>query len=107
MRLVAVHGVRQDLVGGMLGWSQSKVSRAISNVMETIKDPIGQVGHIQDQIKEQIKDVSGDISQKIDVDSLRSASKSDYKDMMELMKSMSKQIQSLTKKVDQLEKPKK
>lgn len=38
MRLVVVHGVRQDLVGELFGWSQSKVSRAISSVMSTIKD---------------------------------------------------------------------
>lgn len=38
MRLVVVHGVRQDLVGNLFGWSQSKVSRAISSVMTTIKE---------------------------------------------------------------------
>ena len=38
MRLVVVHGVRQDIVGTLLGWSQSKVSRAISSVMTTIKE---------------------------------------------------------------------
>lgn len=38
MRLVVVHGVRQDLVGMLFGWSQSKVSRAISAVMTTIKE---------------------------------------------------------------------
>lgn len=38
MRLVVIHGVRQDLVGGLFGWSQSKVSRAISSVMQTIKE---------------------------------------------------------------------
>jgi len=37
MRLVVVHGVRQDTVGILFGWSQSKVSRAISTVMETIR----------------------------------------------------------------------
>lgn len=74
-------------------------------VMDTIKDPIGQVGNIQDQIKEQIKDVSEDISQKIDVDSLRSASKSDFKDVLTMMKSMSEQLQVLSDKVDKLDKP--
>jgi RNA polymerase sigma factor (sigma-70 family) len=38
MRLVVVHGVRQDLVGHLFGWSQSKVSRAINSVMTTIKE---------------------------------------------------------------------
>ncbi|MBK1831526.1 hypothetical protein JIN77_12365 [Verrucomicrobiaceae bacterium R5-34] len=38
MRLVVVHGVKQDAVGTLFGWSQSKVSRAISSVMTTIKE---------------------------------------------------------------------
>ncbi|BDS06409.1 hypothetical protein NT6N_14490 [Oceaniferula spumae] len=38
MRLVVVHGVRQDTVGTLFGWSQSKVSRAITSVMVTIKE---------------------------------------------------------------------
>ncbi|MCP5534727.1 MAG: sigma-70 family RNA polymerase sigma factor [Akkermansiaceae bacterium] len=38
MRLVVVYGVRQELVGTLFGWSQSKVSRAISSVMTTIKE---------------------------------------------------------------------
>lgn len=74
-------------------------------VMDTIKDPMGQVGNIQGQIKEQIKDVSEDISQKLDVDNLRMASKSDYKEMLSIMRGMSAQIENLTQKVDQLEKP--
>jgi len=77
--------------------------QAPSFVLDTIKDPIGQVGNIQGQIKEQIKDVSEDISQKLDVDSIRSASKSDYKEMLAMMASMSKQIENLSKKVDPLD----
>ncbi|MFT6337801.1 MAG: hypothetical protein ACI86M_002630 [Saprospiraceae bacterium] len=76
-------------------------------VMDTIKDPIGQVGNIQGQIKEQIRDVSEDISQKLDVDNLRMASKSDYKEVLSMMKAMSKQIEKLTNKVDQLDNSKK
>jgi len=81
--------------------------QAPSFVMDTIKDPMAQVGNIQGQIKEQIKDVSEDLSQKIDVDHLRMASKSDYKEILSMMQSMSKQIEKLTNKVDQLEKPNK
>lgn len=72
-------------------------------VMDTIKDPMRQVGNIQGQIKEQIKDVSDDISQKLDVDNLRIASKSDYKEVLSMIKTMSKQIEKLTDKVDQLD----
>jgi RNA polymerase sigma factor (sigma-70 family) len=37
MRLVSIHGVRQETLAASLGWSQSKVSRAITGVMEDIR----------------------------------------------------------------------
>ena len=37
MRLVSIYGVRQESVAHALGWSQSKVSRAIAGVMEQIR----------------------------------------------------------------------
>lgn len=73
-------------------------------VMDTIKDPMGQVSNIKDQIEEQIKDVGDEISQKIEIDNLRMVSKSDYKDMLTVMQKMSDQIDQLTQKVDALEK---
>jgi len=72
-------------------------------VMDTIKDPMGQVGNIKDQIEEQIKDVGDELSQKIEIDNIRMATKSDYKEMVTLMQKMSKQIDSLSKKVESLE----
>ena len=38
MRLVTIHGVRQEDIAARFGWSQSKVSRAINGVMEQIRD---------------------------------------------------------------------
>ena len=38
MRLVSIHGVRQESLAHSLGWSQSKVSRAIASVMEEIRE---------------------------------------------------------------------
>ena len=38
MRLVAIHGVRQETLAAAMGWSQSKVSRAITGVMEEIRE---------------------------------------------------------------------
>lgn len=37
MRLVSIHGVRQEILAHSLGWSQSKVSRAIAGVMDEIR----------------------------------------------------------------------
>jgi len=72
-------------------------------VMQTIKDPMGQVENIKDQIEEQIKDVGDEISQKIEIDNLRLVSRNDYKEMVSLMQKMSAQIEALSKKVDTLE----
>ena len=38
LKLVKVHGLDQELVGRMWSWSQSKVSRNISAVMEEVRD---------------------------------------------------------------------
>jgi RNA polymerase sigma factor (sigma-70 family) len=38
MRLVTIHGVRQEDIAARFGWSQSKVSRAINGVMEQIRE---------------------------------------------------------------------
>ena len=38
LKLVNVHRLDQSLVGQMWGWSQSKVSRTISSVMEEVRD---------------------------------------------------------------------
>lgn len=72
-------------------------------VIDTIKDPLGQVENIKGQIEEQIKDVGDEISQKIEIDNLRMVSKSDYKEMVSIMNKMSQQIDVLTQKVDALE----
>ena len=72
-------------------------------MMDTIKDPIGQVGNFKEQIEEQIKDVGDELSQKIEIDNLRMVSKSDYKDMLAIMQKMSTQIDNLSNKVDSLE----
>lgn len=96
----------ENILSKSFGMLRKFKDQAPSFVMDTIKDPLGQVGNIQDQIKEQIKDVSGEISQKLDVDNIRMASRSDYKDMLNMMNVMSKQIERLTDKVDQMDKKK-
>lgn len=37
MRLVTVHGVRQEAIAARFGWSQSKVSRAVNSAMTQIR----------------------------------------------------------------------
>lgn len=84
-----------------------KVSKTAPKiVMDVIKDPKGQVSQIQGQIQEQISNVGDEISQKIEIDDWRMASKSDFKTMMSTISSMAEEISALNKKVDKLSKKK-
>ena len=80
-----------------------KVSKSAPMLMlDVLKDPKGQVT----QIQEQISHVGDEISQKIEIDDWRMASKSDFKTMMSTISQMAKEISSLNKKVDKLSKKK-
>jgi len=76
-------------------------------VMETIKDPKKQVAHIQDQIQDQIHQVKDVISEKLEIDSWRRASKADYHEIMEKLVELTGELSALNKKVDKLSKNKK
>ena len=71
-------------------------------VMDVIKDPKGQVT----QIQEQISSVGDEISQKIEIDDWKMASKSDFKSMMQAISQMATEISSLNEKIDKLSKKK-
>lgn len=81
-------------------------------VIESLKDPKKQVAHIQEQIQEQLHQVTDAIGQtledklgqKIEVDDWRVSSKSDFKSIMKMLEKMSDEIDSLNKKVDALSK---
>ena len=75
-------------------------------VRETIKDPKKQVAHLQDQIQGQIHQVKDEISQKLEVDSWLTASKGDFKLIMQKLEQLSGEISNLNKKVDSLSKKK-
>lgn len=73
-------------------------------IFDTLKDPKKQVAHIQDQIQDQITQVSEEISSKVEIDQWRNATKSDFKKVMESLKTMSKEIKQLNEKIDRLNK---
>ena len=77
-------------------------SEAPKMVMETIKDPKKQVAHFQDQIQDQIHQVKDEISQKLEIDTWFSASKADYKQVIQKLEELSGEISKLNKKVDGL-----
>jgi len=77
-------------------------------VLETIKDPKKQVAQFQDQLQDQISQLKDEFGEKLDLDSWMRSSKSDYKNMIQMMERMSEEISTLNKKVDKLsKKPKK
>ena len=67
-------------------------------MMEAIKDPQGQV----EQIRDQLSDVGEEISKKVDIDSWRNASRSDMNAILQEMKSISKNIAELDRKIENL-----
>ncbi len=73
-------------------------------VMETIKDPKKQVAQLQDQLQDQIDQVKGGLTQKLEMNSWLAASKSDYQKIMQLLGELSNNISDLNDKVDQLSK---
>jgi len=76
-------------------------SDAPKMVMETIKDPKKQMAQFQNQISE----ITGEIGNKLEIDSWRGPSKTDYNNMLSILNTLSKEVAGLNKKVDQLGKP--
>lgn len=72
-------------------------------VMETIKDPKKQVS----QIKEQITQVGESIGQKLEIDSWRASTKSDFKQIMHTLDQLSEDLATLNKKVEEISNQKK
>lgn len=67
-------------------------------LMDAIKDPKKQVAQLQDQLS----DIGEEIWEKVPIDQWRNASKSDFQDIKEAIKSLSKSVAVLNKKVDAL-----
>lgn len=67
-------------------------------VMDTIKDPKKGVS----QLREQISQVGESIGERLELDEWRASSKSDYKELVHLIKDLSQQVQRLNTKVDAL-----
>ncbi len=71
-------------------------------VMETIKDPKKGMAQIQDQIQDLSHQVKDEISQKLEIDTWKTASKSDFKEIMQKLSDISTEVSALNAKVDQL-----
>ncbi len=80
-------------------------------VIETIKDPAKQVANIQRQIHTVREEVEQRLAEPLatiqEIDSWRSATKSDFKIVMDQLAQVSKQVSDLSSKVEKLSKSKK
>ena len=72
-------------------------------VLDAIKDPKGQMAHLQDQISQ----VGDEISQRVELDTWRSATKSDFNKLFDLLGKLNDRIENLEGKVDNISPDKK
>ena len=75
-------------------------------IMDTIKDPKKQISNIQDQIQDQISTLGEEISEKVQIDQWRNASRADFQDIQAAIETMSKELKKLATKVDKINKNK-
>ena len=79
-------------------------------VIETIKDPKKQIGQVQTQLTQAGENITQKIeetiSQRLPIDEWRASSKSDYKNLVDLIENLGKEVEALNKKVDKLSKKK-
>ena len=73
-------------------------------VLETIKDPKTGVEQIQDEVNQQLSQVKETINSRLDPDTWRPSTKSDFQEMFKLVNQLSKDVKSLNRKVDRLAK---
>lgn len=73
-------------------------------VMDAIKDPKAQIAQIQGQIQNQLTNVGGEISQKIENTSWRTVTKSDLDQLTDKMDKMSKLIARIDRKMNKINK---
>lgn len=79
-------------------------------VLETIKDPKKQMEQVQNQLTQAGENITHKIEetiqQRLPIDEWRASSKSDYKNLVDLIENLAEEVQTLNKKVDKLSKKK-
>ncbi len=73
-------------------------------IRDTIKDPKKQFNQFQDQIQDQISIFGDEISEKVQIDQWRNASRSDFNKIQNQITTLSSQLDKLTKKIDKINK---
>lgn len=102
---------QDSLLSKSFGMWKKLARSAPQMVMETIKDPAKQVANIQKQINSAKEELEQRISEPLatiqEIDNWRSATKSDFRMVMDQLSQVSKQVSDLSTKVEKLSKSKK
>jgi hypothetical protein len=75
-------------------------------IRDTLKDPKKQFNQLQDQLQDQISTIGDEISEKVHIDQWRNASRSDFNEIQNQIKSLNTEIKKLSKKIDTINKDK-
>lgn len=67
---------------------------------ETLKDPKKQLHNLQDQLQDQITTIGEEISEKVQIDQWKNASKSDFHKVQQQIEDLTAEIKKLSKKID-------
>nr|WP_298994159.1 hypothetical protein [uncultured Polaribacter sp.] len=73
-------------------------------IRDTLKDPKKQLSHLQDEIHDKITIIGDEISEKVQINEWRNASRSDFNKIQNQIESLSTEIKKLSKKMDTLNK---
>ena len=73
-------------------------------IRDTLKDPKKQFSNIQDQIQDQISYFGDEISEKVQIDQWRNASKTDFNKIQNQIEKLSSDIKKLSSKIDSIKK---
>ena len=71
-------------------------------IRDTLKDPKKQFTHLQDEIQEKISTIGEEISEKVQIDQWRSASRSDFNTIQNQIETLSSEIKKLSTKIDSI-----
>jgi len=73
-------------------------------IKETLKDPKKQFTNLQGEIQEKFTTLSDEISEKVQMDQWRNATRSDFHEIQNQIEGLSSEIKKLSKKIDGLKK---
>ncbi|MFY9243700.1 MAG: hypothetical protein WAO74_11805 [Polaribacter sp.] len=71
---------------------------------DTLKDPKKQFSHLQDEIQDKISTFGEEISEKVQINEWRNASRSDFNKIQNQIETLASEIQKLSTKMDSIKK---